>query len=227
MIFFPHIPKAGGETLKQLFYWAFGKEKCLKIWDPAFGADYSVTQLVNEKDISFDSYSAIIGHLTFEEFLSVGSLNKMYLNGDIKVLSSVRDPIDRLISLYNYVCVNSKHPNHLHMRSLNPLEFIKSQKANFQFEYLTVETGEGRVFAENMLLYPLSSSIDMFKQDLEQLTGKSLKSPNLMNKTANFDSEFELFDKNQIPDVELQKLKEKHSRDYEMLENALSNVRAS
>jgi hypothetical protein len=70
VFYFPHIPKAGGTTLKQLFYLAFGTDKCMKVWNPDFGADYAVAEFTQLSLEDIERSQVILGHLPFATYLS-------------------------------------------------------------------------------------------------------------------------------------------------------------
>ena len=224
MFYFPHIPKAGGETLKQLFYQSFGKDRCLKIWNPMFGADFSADQIEMLNDVNYDKYDAIIGHFTVEQFLSVDPLNELYRQGKVNIMTSIRDPIDRIISLYNYMSVNTRHPNHKDMLDRDPFDFILSQKANFQFDYLCEMKSGEKGLAQGLDIFAMADSVERFKSKLEMFMGTKLKVPKLRNQTSDFNKDFNFFSKFQLAQEQLVLLKDKHSTDYKLLINSKVGV---
>ncbi|MFT6906956.1 MAG: hypothetical protein ACJAS1_003629 [Oleiphilaceae bacterium] len=221
MFFFPHIPKAGGTTLKWLFYECFGKDNCLKVWDPNFGADIGANQIENFQKIDFDEVQAVLGHFTVEQFLKIRPLKQRYLDGNVKILATVRDPIDRIISLYNYVCVYKEHPRHSWMLKQDPIEFIKSKPANFQFQYLTENKNGDRCLPNGIEIFSMHDSILMFKSRLEAFSGEKLEVPALMNQFGDFESDFNFFRKDKISSEDMELLTEKHRLDLELVQNCV------
>ena len=69
MIFFCHVPKAGGQTLTQYFDRFMDRTSCLRVWDPRFGADCSAEQFKElDKDV-INKLSAVYGHIPIKAFL--------------------------------------------------------------------------------------------------------------------------------------------------------------
>jgi len=122
IVFFPHIPKAGGQTLIQGFYKAFGTKKCIKVWDPNFGADVSSDNFYKLSDKEFEGISAIVGHLPLLKFLKNNYIEKEFKKGNILIFTCVREPILRMISLYNYITYFEKHPLHEKIVKLSPVD---------------------------------------------------------------------------------------------------------
>lgn len=83
MIYFPHIPKAGGTTLKKKFYKAFGENNCLKVWN-GFASNAEVADFHQISDLK--QYSAIVGHLPVSIFLEKVTFDDLHTtseNGDV------------------------------------------------------------------------------------------------------------------------------------------------
>jgi hypothetical protein len=54
----------------------------------------------------------------------------------------VREPIDRIISLYNYIKLSPRHPNHASTMKMSLNEFALLVPANFQYHYLALNSLE-------------------------------------------------------------------------------------
>ncbi len=106
IVYFPHIPKTGGQTILHGFYKTFGFKKCIKVWNPDFGADVSPKNFPYLNSKQFEGISAVVGHLSLSQFLKNRYTKKEFERGNVKILTSVRDPIERILSLYNYVFYN-------------------------------------------------------------------------------------------------------------------------
>jgi len=137
VIFFCHIPKAGGETLKQYFYRFVSEDRCLKVWDVQFGADVSAEQFRHIDRTVINAKSAIYGHLSVQEFLKNPAASEAFEEQSALIVASVRDPVDRIISLYNYIMVNEFHPSHQLLKNIKFDEFALTQPSNQQVSYLS------------------------------------------------------------------------------------------
>jgi hypothetical protein len=60
MIFFPHIPKSGGFTLRTVFYNYFAQNVVIKVWGNK-SADYSMEQFLELDKDDIKNKHAIIG----------------------------------------------------------------------------------------------------------------------------------------------------------------------
>jgi len=118
MIYFPHIPKAGGTTLKRMFDRNLGAGKCIGIWDKRFGADFNADEFPSVDVSSIKEGLALYGHLNIRTALDNKHIAHLDENGELLIISAVRDPIDRIISLFNYMRVTEKHPSHKYILSL-------------------------------------------------------------------------------------------------------------
>jgi hypothetical protein len=97
---FLHIPKTAGRTLESILNRNFPQSKqfdlnsWVSVWERA-------EQLKNLPDSDKENISLVRGHYPF-------GLHA-YLPGDVKYFSFLRSPVDRVISLYEYIRRNPKH----------------------------------------------------------------------------------------------------------------------
>jgi len=79
------------------------------------------------------SYSAITGHISYDDIKN--KLGNDLLNEYI-LCSIVRDPIDRTISLWNYILQNSDLPDHKNVSKMTFEEFVAQRTFNDQCYYI-------------------------------------------------------------------------------------------
>jgi hypothetical protein len=219
MIYFAHIPKAGGESIKALFYEAFGFHNCLKVWDETFGGDVSAENFPSFNSEDFKAYPAIIGHLPYRDFCRNVNANELLQKGDIKIVTTVRDPIDRIISLFNFMRVNERHPQHKLMLQTEPWDFIGIQKANFQIDFLTRE-GALSVddVSEKINILPIKAAMGIVQKMLEKETGRTLSMIEPKNVTAERNTkQIPLFKRELLTHEQELFLRDKHALDFELI----------
>lgn len=140
--FFPDIPMSGGGALAKVIYQVFGQQNCLKVWDPRFGADVSPSNFSNIQPTDFSSISAVVGHLSFSQFLLNNTANRLAISGQVKVFATVCDPLERIERLYNFIKSHSYHPRHSTVIQVSLQEFSLAEPANYQFGYLCEDQSE-------------------------------------------------------------------------------------
>lgn len=183
-----------------MFFQAYSKDEAIKVWDPTFGADVLPEDFIRISNDKLQKAKAVFGHLPVVTFLGHSVAQKRFQSGEFQIVSTVRDPIDRIISLYNYVKVNAEHPGNKAMMSIDPVEFIRKQKINFQFEFLQSNlTPNVDDMLEKLKLFKVSSSIENLIPIISEDTGRLLTTPKKANVTAerNVDN-IELFNKNML-----------------------------
>ncbi|WP_426415785.1 sulfotransferase family 2 domain-containing protein [Aestuariirhabdus sp. LZHN29] len=224
MIYFPHIPKAGGTSLKSYFLHAYSASSCIKVWDTKFGADFLPDEFCNLKADELKGIPAVIGHLPVKDFLSNSAANRMMSHGEVQVITSVRDPIDRLLSLYNYVLVNEHHPNHNAHQSFDPKEFVFSQQENFQFKFLELRRGMtvDDLFA-CISIFPMEKSLTLFHSFFKNVLSQDVKLQEIQNDTASINLKGkDIIKRDFFTSSELKFLYSKHELDYEIHQKSLA-----
>jgi hypothetical protein len=163
--FFPDIPMTGDLAPYQTFYQVFGKANCLRVWDPLFGADISPSQFSCVEPDILDRISAVVGHLSFSEFVLNSHAEKLESSGKVKIFATICDPIDRIISLYNYIRAHDYHPSHATVAQLSLREFAFTEPANYQFHYLCRNESES---IDSILVRTNIYAIQESRQGLQQ-----------------------------------------------------------
>ncbi|MFT4851512.1 MAG: hypothetical protein ACI83B_004078 [Sediminicola sp.] len=218
MIYFPHIPKAGGTTLKQILYHAFGENNCLKVWN-GFASDVDVDDF--HQFTHLEQYSAILGHLPVKVFLENVTANNLLKNKKIKIITAVRDPLERLVSQYNYIRVNAEHPDHTKFLTVPLLGYMFAQPANQQVSFLSFED---EIRKDDIELFPIESSVENFAAFLENESGKYINRIDPRNRTSDIAGERTLSSLDDLPNDLILELQEKHLKDIALYHLAQKNV---
>jgi hypothetical protein len=214
MIYFPHIPKAGGTTLKKMFYQAFGKENCVKVWD---GNTADVTpENFESYDFSNQSGDVVLGHLPVSIFFRNNYCLDKFQADEVTIITSVREPIERIISQYNYIFFNKEHPKNAKIKKIGFEEYLLSIGANFQTNFLSYEN-----YSKFIKVIPLESAVLEFRKVILDYSGINVEIPKIANKTTNFSGGAQLLTKSMLTSSFLESLESKHSEDY-MLFNSFN-----
>ncbi|MEQ1577361.1 MAG: sulfotransferase family 2 domain-containing protein [Hyphomicrobium sp.] len=128
LLVYVHIPKAGGTSFTELLDRVYGQrflhlqKQRLLHWPP----EYYVSAVANR-------YDAIAGHLPYGMHKRFGrgfSFNPRNHPGafdarDLKYISIMRDPVERVKSFYRYVTTTPSHRYHRHAKGLPPAAFFR------------------------------------------------------------------------------------------------------
>lgn len=224
MIYFPHIPKCGGTTVKELFYSVFGIDGCLKVWGKGFASDVEPDEFAAVEREFLYSKKAIVGHLSFKQLLRNEYAQELYMADKLKVITIVRDPIDRIISLFNYASAYSEHPNHDQIKEIQPLQYIMDEPANKQCKFLRLNEIETVDSISNRIsIIPLNNSIEIVTSWIKTTTGMSARSIPRLNVTAESFPDFVPFKRSTLTAVQINLLKQKHREDYRLYETSQAN----
>lgn len=227
-LIFSHIPKTAGTSvrlnLKKAFEEFYIDYLEVGVYDMTSwkqkSQHWSKPHEFNKYDVPAE-WNFLYGHITIEEILE----NKCIDQADDKIvlLSFLRDPIDRLISTYNFISAKRDHP--LHQKSLEQntrsffYELSKAHK-NIQYRYLTCPRSCRWQFlvASNRRVGPTCAetfrkvtAADIEQSFFEQRHNVTNRLPGSQGKEASLS-------RSQFSDSEIQSLYTAHSLDKAMFD---------
>lgn len=219
LIYFPHIPKTGGQTLLVGFYRAFGFDACLKVWDPRFGADIEVKAFPGVSAEKLQTVAAVVGHLPCRVFFE----NPFFLDkenrNNLFILTCVRNPIERMLSLYNYITNFPEHPYHAYLINTPVDDFLLKQPCNYQFKFLSSMYTDS---LEGITIIPIEHSVSVFCNFIKSFSGKIIDSLEARNSSENFGEKNKLVRLDDLPAQVVEQLMNKNDLDFQMYHKALS-----
>ena len=153
-----HIAKTGGKTFVNLMKDLYGNEKVIrfrKVKYEVLNNDYSI-ELKNEASI----FNVLHGHFLYNE------VKDIHLNSNAKVITWLRDPVERVISRYFYLQKRiEQDPNHIQKekKDMGLLNYaaLPSQR-NVMSQYVNGIAIENLFFIG--ILEYFDQSIEEFKQ---------------------------------------------------------------
>lgn len=129
-IIFIHIPKTGGTSVRDFFISAYGRSQIA--W---LGPDFRREDLLIHNNPFFDKYKVVGGHFSFRDSKNI--------RGEKVYITTVRNPVERTISLFRYIQRTKDHDLHdLAVRKRLDEMFIesdvfKNQVSNLLIKYLS------------------------------------------------------------------------------------------
>lgn len=174
-IIFIHIPKCAGRSVNGALLPRFPQEKTLKVWNPKFGADIDAAGFKNMDLKAITQKDLILGHIQLD--IVVDKLKASF--SEYTPITVVRDPLARVISLYHYIRRTKYHLQHEQVCNVSLHDFIISQPANYQSNYLvhsdTVNTYEYlnsmgvKVFSQLHLRHLFNYVSELFGENVPEL----------------------------------------------------------
>ena len=219
MIFFSHIPKTGGQTVNQLISQAYRLPRCLRVAAQGSGYEVTPTEFPSLGPAAFLKKTIIFGHLKFRVFLQNPTMNSHHQQGLIRAVTIVRDPIDRVISLVNFIRADATHPGHERFINGDPLIQVTRMPANHECEFLRAYEGEApESIVRNIMCLKMEGSDEKMKSWLEEHCGRRLKPVKLRNVTRSRFPKYEPITRADLSSEALRKLESKHSDDLRLYE---------
>lgn len=127
-LIFVHIPRTAGTSCNFLITQAFGRERRLRINDS--DGDIRSHEFV---DHNLDGIEAVVGHISVAELTEHPQTRARLLAHERFLFTVVRDPIERAISLFNYI--NAKQPPDIDL-SAKFATFSENYPESRQWAYL-------------------------------------------------------------------------------------------
>jgi len=192
-LLFVHIPKSAGMSLFKAIKSIYGNENTIRYADGSVENKNKYLAMSKEE---VRKYSFITGHLPLPLFL-----NKPI--SDYKIVTVVRDPIDRELSAYYYMKTWEKHPRYNELRKMDLYTYIdqleNSGRSNFQCWHLCEQSSFERakqIIDEKIFL---SAPVEYIKEFCKILH-LSLQIPEIELKRENITS-FRFTAKELHPDI--------------------------
>lgn len=130
-LIFCHIPKVAGKSALGNMQKYISANKTVKI--------YNIGGHVKPQDFhSFDladDWQLMVGHIHIDMLLTNRGLRNS--SSPTVFFSCLRDPVDRMISLFNFVRHRIGHPDREKVQNMSLQDFISSCIENLQTKYLT------------------------------------------------------------------------------------------
>lgn len=206
-----HIPKSAGTSFYKILQGVYGNKYTARVdYKPHFNKLLINTRAFNKEEFP-DHIKVIHGHIRYKALKE-----HIVINEDAKVLTWMRNPVERVISDYYYVSgllaerynKDPYNPNILKRMSKTLLEFASSEvERNRMSKFL------GEINLEDLYFVGV---LEYFKEDLEYLSGMlGWKSYSMakVNKTKN--------KVENIPHEIYERIKELNNKDMELYEKAL------
>ncbi len=167
-ILFVHLPKSGGMSLYNALADAVGSRKSIRFYSRA---EEQQNKYLGMDDKALRKYSLISGHFPYPFFLKKPIL-------DYKVISVLRDPVDRELSAYFYMKTRQEHPQHAKLKRMDFHDFldgrISRDQSNRQCYLISGENNfevAKKTIDENYFLVSTVEYMKEFCEVLEQRLG--------------------------------------------------------
>ena len=136
-LFFPHIQKTGGLQIYSSLYKHLGRGNCLVLGSTQTGADYSPKEF-QYLNLNFSNYKALFGHISIGEALRNSNFKSFISHVNPTCFSIVRDPVARILSLYNFIVLWRSHPLSDKVYGLGFESFALSMPPSIQAAFLSI-----------------------------------------------------------------------------------------
>jgi len=219
-LIFQHIPKTAGTTVRVNLGQELSKEGIKGIH--AYRAAGVAPDAFPDYDLTED-WRFLSGHVPFR-FLS-GNPKIDIQAKDILLLTFIRDPIDRLISLYNYVALNPKHPQCEEVRAQDGLDYVSAFGGNTQTNFILPPEGMPRPDWK-YIIAPVDNVETTCQRVIQLMTGRDVPTEAFVKKqnvTSDRQADFPDFKRlrrEDIPQEQLGALLNKHAKDITLYEAA-------
>ncbi len=216
-LIFCHIPKTAGTSVRENLAAELERDgiKCVNAYRAAGVPPDAFPDYQLPGDWKYLSGHVPMRYLTENPQIDVEAK-------DLLFLTVIRDPIDRLISWYNYVALNPAHQLHEQVRASDGIEYVRSMEANAQTGFLKPHDGTvpkwRYIIASIDNIEPTSAEIVkiMVQRDVPKQVFERKRN---MTKDRHADfPDFTPLSKDDFPDQLLKELHRKHAEDMALYE---------
>lgn len=206
-IVFSHIPKTAGTSLHRVFMNLLaGSDRTFKYFMRSDGVppERFGTRTLPE------NWAFIGGHIQLRYLIDNENLD---LNDpDTVLLSYVRDPVDRMISLYNFIRVKPRHRLHDEVNGMSAEDFLMSEPANAHMDFLTPEGARPEC---RVLLAAVDHLAETGAELASELMGREIgvEAFQKRHNEGRREEGVTPFTRADLSDAVLQKLKQRHAED--------------
>ena len=135
-ILFSHIQKTGGLQFYSKIIANYGRKNVILVGSIETGGDIDAKNINRLELNDFINVEAIIGHISLIECEKNDNLWDWVQKKEPKVISIVRDPIERVVSLYKYIKELKKHPLNKKINSISFHDFAASMPNDIQTRWI-------------------------------------------------------------------------------------------
>lgn len=114
-VFYFHVPRTAGTSLRMYVERVLGKENILTI----YGKQIPLAQDIIAGVRDWSRWKMVRGHVTTACLKSVPQ--------EVFLMTILRNPVDRVASLYKYICRDPKHPIHHQVSRMTLDQFVTSR----------------------------------------------------------------------------------------------------
>lgn len=208
-IVFSHIGKTAGTSVRINIGRFFDPRRTLKVYE--VGGDMTPAEFLVQplpKDWGFLS-----GHLSVEQFLAHPDLRED--DEEIILLSFVRQPVDRLISVFNYMSTQKNHPLYDKLQGVDPFGFMKGIQANLQSNML--KPPQGSTLRWHPVIAPVEHMTMACAYAVSLATGQLVPPQEFekrFNVTADPGRDKAKLDKKNVPETFTKAMQDRHAADF-------------
>ena len=195
-LIFSHIQKPGGLQFYSKIIENYGRENVLVVGSKKTGADIEPKELRRlniSQTYRLKCTKAIIGHLSLVECENSDNLMEWIEKEKPKVISILRNPMERVISLYKFINERTEHPLNESIKDISFQDFAFKMPNDIQTKWINNRFMNGQfVYVGNILLKP-----KLFRtENVTEEFGKYLIENNMISSYPGLKDRNQTIDKN-------------------------------
>lgn len=177
---FIHMPKSGGVSVRTALHRQYRRSATVWLRDPWEHPDQA-EQVKNRLSRHGSDVALVHGHLPFGHEALQGR--------DVRYFTMLRNPIDRVVSIYQFILGKPGHPRHAHVAPMSLEEFA------FDETFADLDNGQTRLLAGGDLVAAGGRQHrDVTKADLQR-AARNLDQLAAIGLTSEFDESLAAFSK--------------------------------